>query len=187
MLGDVDNDGIADRLPPNAVQANYFNASSPPPGSALSYKLRFNDANLKFELVPQGNWWIQLILFILLATLPIVSALIVVWTFMGSFYKVKINKVGFKRRSKSPLGRAANHLSTLSFEDFRRKSADNMEMSNYGGVGAVVKRRTVLIATMEYNIDDWNIKIKIGGLGVMAQLMGKALEHQDLIWVVPCV
>lgn len=169
------------------MQANYFNASSPPPGSALSYKLRFNDANLKFELVPQGNWWIQLLLFILLATLPIVSALTVVWIFMGSFYKVKINKIGFKRRSRSPLGRAANHLSTLSFEDFRRKSSDNMEMSNYGGVGAVAKRRTVLIATMEYNIDDWNIKIKIGGLGVMAQLMGKALEHQDLIWVVPCV
>lgn len=106
---------------------------------------------------------------------------------MGSFYKVKINKVGFKRRSRSPLGRAANHLSTLSFEDFRQKSRDNMEMSNYGGVGDMAKRRTVLIATMEYNIDDWNIKIKIGGLGVMAQLMGKALEHQDLIWVVPCV
>ena len=30
-------------------------------------------------------------------------------------------------------------------------------------------RRTVLIATMEYDIEDWNIKIKIGGLGVMAQ------------------
>lgn len=187
VLGDVDNDGVADRLPPNAVQANYFNITAPPPGSALSYKLKFDDANLKFGLEPQGNWWIQLVLFILLATIPIVSALAVVWIFMGSFYKVKINKVGFKRRGRSPLGKAANHLSTLSFEDFRRKSGDSMEMSNYGGVSAVVKRRTVLIATMEYNIDDWNIKIKIGGLGVMAQLMGKALEHQDLIWVVPCV
>ena len=49
------------------------------------------------------------------------------------------------------------------------------------------RRRTVLIATMEYDIEDWAIKIKIGGLGVMAQLMGKNLEHQDLIWVVPCV
>lgn len=45
----------------------------------------------------------------------------------------------------------------------------------------------MLIATVEYNIDDWNIKVKIGGLGVMAQLMGKALGHQDLVWVVPCV
>lgn len=40
---------------------------------------------------------------------------------------------------------------------------------------------------MEYDIEDWQIKIKIGGLGVMAQLMGKSLTHQDLIWVVPCV
>lgn len=49
------------------------------------------------------------------------------------------------------------------------------------------KRRTVLIATLEYDIADWNIKIKIGGLGVMAQLMAKHLTHQDLVWVVPCV
>lgn len=40
---------------------------------------------------------------------------------------------------------------------------------------------------MEYNIDDWRVKIKIGGLGVMAELMGKALGHLDMIWVVPCV
>jgi hypothetical protein len=47
-------------------------------------------------------------------------------------------------------------------------------------------RRKVLVAALEYNIDDWNIKVKIGGFGVMAQLMGKALFHIDLAWVVPC-
>ena len=36
-------------------------------------------------------------------------------------------------------------------------------------------RRTVLIATMEYDIEDWNIKIKIGGLGVMAQYESSCL------------
>jgi alpha-1,3-glucan synthase len=50
---------------------------------------------------------------------------------------------------------------------------------------AITSQRTVLIATMEYNIDDWNIKIKIGGLGVMSQLMGTNIPN--LIWVVPCV
>jgi alpha-1,3-glucan synthase len=49
------------------------------------------------------------------------------------------------------------------------------------------RRLKVLIATLEYDIADWNIKIKIGGLGVMAQLMAKNLGHQDLVWVVPCV
>ena len=48
-------------------------------------------------------------------------------------------------------------------------------------------RRTVLIATMEYEIEDWAIKIKIGGLGVMSSLMANNLGHQDLIWVIPCV
>ena len=47
------------------------------------------------------------------------------------------------------------------------------------------KRLTVLIATMEYEIEDWGIKVKIGGLGVMSSLMGKHLKHQDIIWVVP--
>lgn len=50
-----------------------------------------------------------------------------------------------------------------------------------------LSRRTVLIATMEYDIEDWDIKIKIGGLGVMTQLMGKYLTHDNIIWVVPCV
>ncbi|KAI3398107.1 hypothetical protein diail_9860 [Diaporthe ilicicola] len=186
ILGDVDNDGVADRLAPTALTPNFFNISSTPPGSALSYKLRFNDNTLKFLVEPQGNWWLQIILFILLAVLPVVGGLFAIWTFMGSFYKVKVNKIGFKRRGRSPFGRAANRLPNISFEDFRR-SRDSMELSDVSAGAVAVKRRTVVIATMEYNIDDWNIKIKIGGLGVMAQLMGKALEHQDLIWVVPCV
>ncbi|KAH8750212.1 glycosyl transferase group 1 [Diaporthe sp. PMI_573] len=188
ILGDVDNDGIADRLAPTALTPNFFNITSPPPGSALSYKLRFNDNTLKFVMEPQGNWWLQIILFILLAVLPVLGGLVAIWTFMGSFYKVKVNKIGFKRRGRSPFGRAANRLSSLSFEDFRKpRDSNSMEMSDIGAGAVAIKRRTILIATMEYNIDDWNIKIKIGGLGVMAQLMGKALEHQDLIWVVPCV
>ena len=52
---------------------------------------------------------------------------------------------------------------------------------------AVSGRLTILIATMEYQINDWNIKVDIGCLGVMAQLMSKSLGHQDLVWVVPCV
>ena len=58
-----------------------------------------------------------------------------------------------------------------------------------GNTSAVVEgpRRRVIIGTMEYDIEDWSIKVKIGGLGVMAQLMGKHLAHHDLVWVIPCV
>ncbi|KAH8886391.1 putative cell wall alpha-1, 3-glucan synthase [Thozetella sp. PMI_491] len=182
VYGDVDLDGIIDRMPPSSVALNVLNATEPPPMPALSYKLVFDDHTYSFSMEPQGNMWVQIIIFILLATLPVAGGLLSVWIFMGSFYKVKINKVGFKKRGRSPLRSIGNRLSSLSFENFRHKDDDGMELGAVPG-----KRRKVIIATMEYNIDDWNIKIKIGGLGVMAQLMGKALEHQDLVWVVPCV
>ncbi|KAJ4049008.1 hypothetical protein NW756_006221 [Fusarium oxysporum] len=177
VYGDVDFDGILDRMPPTSLALNVLNATNPPPLPYLSYQLLFNDATLTFTKQPQGSMWIQIIMFILLAVLPVVGGLTAVWIFLGSFYKVKVNKVGFKKQGLNPFGKLANRLSSVSFENFR-----------HGELGAVpLKRRKVLIATIEYNIDDWNIKIKIGGLGVMAQLMGKALKHQDLIWVVPCV
>ncbi|KAK0633963.1 hypothetical protein B0T14DRAFT_561497 [Immersiella caudata] len=182
VYGDVDFDGVLDRMPPSSLALNVLNASGPPPMPALSYKLIFDDRTLTFTKEPQGNMWVQILLFILLAVLPVVGGLVSVWIFMGSFYKVKVNKIGFKkRRGRSPLRNVGNRLSA-TFENFRHKDEEGMEL------GAMAnKRRKVIIATMEYNIDDWNIKIKIGGLGVMAQLMGKALDHQDLIWVVPCV
>ncbi|KAA1127834.1 Cell wall alpha-1,3-glucan synthase ags1 [Puccinia graminis f. sp. tritici] len=48
-------------------------------------------------------------------------------------------------------------------------------------------RRKVLIATLEYEIIDWKIKVKIGGLGVMSSLMGKVMDDLDLLWVIPKV
>ncbi|KAH8908249.1 hypothetical protein BR93DRAFT_895934 [Coniochaeta sp. PMI_546] len=182
VYGDVDADFVLDRMPPSSLAKNILNISSPPKLPALSYRVLLDDTTLTFSMEPQGNIWVQIIMFILLAVLPVLGGLFAVWIFMGSFYKVKINKVGFKKRGRSPFRSAANRLSNISFEALRHKEDDAIELGAVPG-----KRRKVIIATMEYNIDDWNIKIKIGGLGVMAQLMGKALEHQDLIWVVPCV
>ncbi|KAJ9654948.1 hypothetical protein H2201_008910, partial [Coniosporium apollinis] len=74
-----------------------------------------------------------------------------------------------------------------SVVDLSHVGGDLNEVNPLSADAGAPNRRTVLIATMEYDIEDWEIKIKIGGLGVMAQLMGKNLGHQDLIWVVPCV
>lgn len=48
-------------------------------------------------------------------------------------------------------------------------------------------RRKVLIASLEYEIPDWKISVKIGGLGVMASLMGRVMDDVDMAWVVPKV
>ena len=65
-------------------------------------------------------------------------------------------------------------------------SGDNVITGAVAADAGSPARRTVLVATVEYEIEDWAIKIKIGGLGVMASLMAKNLGHQNLIWVVPC-
>jgi hypothetical protein len=52
--------------------------------------------------------------------------------------------------------------------------------------GTRKNRRTTLVATMEYGIEDWVIKANIDGLGVMAQLMGKNLESQNLVGDIDC-
>lgn len=51
-------------------------------------------------------------------------------------------------------------------EETRSSTPTNLPVPT---IALTENRRTVLIATMEYDIEDWNIKIKIGGLGVMAQ------------------
>ena len=109
------------------------------------------------------------------------------------FYKVKFNEIGVAaRRGLIPLSLARRFGRRASDEDSEHVSLLRLEPSSEdvsAGVFPLVSenRRTVLIATMEYDIEDWQIKVKIGGLGVMAQLMGKNLETQNLIWVVPCV
>jgi alpha-1,3-glucan synthase len=193
IYGDIDNDGVVDRLPPSSLTQNVINITKPPPMPALSYKLVFNDATWRFEYIPSGHIGLQILIFVLLAVLPVMSAALAGWVYMRSFYQVKVNKSGFSSKGWMPL--VAGGLSRL---DLRSRGKGGLEMSSLSPLstpttgaaaapGNGAERRTVLIATMEYNIDDLNIKIKIGGLGVMAQLMGSALSHVNLVWVVPTV
>ncbi|KAK3321725.1 hypothetical protein B0H66DRAFT_513919 [Apodospora peruviana] len=191
IFGDIDGDGVVDRLPPSSLANNVVNITEAPPMPALAYKLIYNDATWSYTFEPTGNVWIQILLFVLLALMPIVLAGGALWIYVRSFYQVKVNKSGFTAKGWRPL-----KLGNLSKLDLKSVGKGGVEMSAItppppssamGPFGAGGGRRTVLIATMEYNIDDFGIKIKIGGLGVMAQLMATSLSHLDLIWVVPMV
>lgn len=191
IYGDIDRDGIIDRLPPSSLARNVINITEPPPMPALSYKLVFNDATWRFEYIPSGNVGMQIFIFVLLAVLPVLLAILAGWVYVRSFYQVKVNKSGFSKKGWIPLG--LGNLSKLDLKPLGKgvemntiaPPSQSNALAPVGG--ATGPRRTVLIATLEYNIDDLGIKIKIGGLGVMAQLMGSALTHHDLIWVVPMV
>jgi alpha-1,3-glucan synthase len=192
LYGDIDGDSVLDRLPPSLMVPNVINVTHVPSFPYLSYKLVVRDSDLTYHLVPQGDQRIQLAFFILMWIVPVATGLLAVFVFVGAFYKVKVVEKGIKSNSVS-IGSALLHPMSAIRARRAEKKANSDRSSSEHGDGAVglsdlpPKRRTVLIATVEYNIDDWNIKVKIGGLGVMAQLMGKALGHQDLIWVVPCV
>lgn len=185
VFGDVDGDGVLDRMPPSSLTETDVNITSAPAKPHLAYRLVIQDSTLKYGIVPVGNMWLQLILYILLWIVPVLSGVAVVETFKRSFYKIKFNEVGVGQGSTLAL-LAAKARSAIFSEKDANASRGALIVPGAAGIPGE-KRKRVLIATMEYNIDDWGIKIKIGGLGVMAQLMGTALKHQDLVWVVPCV
>ncbi|TDZ36175.1 Cell wall alpha-1,3-glucan synthase ags1 [Colletotrichum spinosum] len=190
IYGDVDGDSVVERLPPSSLFENAVNITAAPPKPFLAYRVSFNDATFQYRLVPQGNMWIQFLLWLLLFVLPVVGGLAAVQAFKRSFYKVKFNEQGAQATSR--LGMLVEKtrnvfLGAAGAVPLKMRGSSTDLISAAAAAATAGKRKRVLIATMEYNIDDWNVKIKIGGLGVMAQLMGKALKHQDLVWVVPCV
>jgi len=197
IFGDIDKDFVLDRMPPSAMAPTVINVTDGPEYPYLSYRFALDDGTLRYELVPQGDRRVQLAFFVLLWLLPIATGFAAVFVFIGSFYKVKVVEKGIKGPTITLSGvfhqTNAKVRSKVSAMKSRSRRGSLSSASDLGETAAVSlsdlppKRRTVLIATVEYNIDDWNVKVKIGGLGVMAQLMGKALGHQDLIWVVPCV
>ncbi|KZF25449.1 glycosyltransferase family 5 protein [Xylona heveae TC161] len=201
VFGDVDGDSVLDRMPPSSLAGNFLNVSEYPPSPYLSYKISVNDGDYTYTLTPSGNRWHQMILFFLLWFVPVITGALAIWAFMKSFYQVKFNQVGVSQKreliplalrrkfARSGFSAVPDNASgpLLKLGRAMNSSTNVLDTAAVGAAGASTKRRMVLIATMEYDIEDWKIKIKIGGLGVMAQLMGKNLGHQDLIWVVPCV
>ena len=186
-FGDVDEDGVLDLLSPVSLLKNVVNVTGSPPASTLAYRIHVNDANLKYSMTPIGSARIQASIFALMASLPLIMAITCVLMYRTSFYDIKLNKIG--RREKHHVLPVAM---TEKFHTEQWLTPSQWPVMRNRQVAPELPqpappRKSILIATMEYNIEDWDIKIKIGGLGVMSQLMGQHLDHLDLIWVVPCV
>lgn len=157
VYGDLDNDTVLDRSNPSILAENMINVTQFPPSPFIAYKMELNEADLTFKLVPAGSRLVQVLIFSLLWTIPVLTGAISIWAYMGFFYAVKFNKSG--------VGAVKNKV--LSF-GFRRKfeklpdhEAEDMQLSSLGqstmiaGTVPIIslngkKRRTVLIATMEY-------------------------------------
>lgn len=190
---------MLDLLSPVSLLKNVIQLDKYPQSPHLAYSVRINDADLRYFLVPTGSRTAQILIFTFLAAIPILTALAGAWAYQSAFYAVKFNRVGqtekhgFLPFSRPPDLHIERWIPEKISKPFKKRDV-SLEEDTPGqpGIDQVTtivspRRRTVLIATMEYDIEDWAIKIKIGGLGVMAQLMSKHLQHEDLVWVVPCV
>jgi alpha-1,3-glucan synthase len=197
-LGDVDGDHVLDWVPPDSLARNLVSISRPPPKGYIGYRLIVNDATYQYRFSPIGSYSIQVIVSVLLGIVPIVTGVLGIWIFMSIFYQVKFNRRGIDEKSgmltfmrafpESEKTKLHNTFTTLINDS--RDALGISPASPSPGVTSIdlrANRRTILIATLEYEIEDWEIKIKIGGLGVMSTLMAKHLAHHNLVWVVPCV
>jgi len=194
FYGDTDGDGILDRLPPNSAAPNYVNMTAPPK-PYLAWTLIVDDATLSWSLQPRGSSGVGAIMYGLLLSIPIVTGTLAVLIFMWSFYGIRYNQFGAKPTKET------NYFPIIGALTGRKdkEKGDDHTFSEKVSVGhskntEIIgwpedknKRRKVLIATLEYEIIDWKLKVKIGGLGVMSSLMGKSMTDVDLIWVIPKV
>ena len=199
-FGDVDNDTVLDLLNPVTSSDNTIHIMTYPGKGHIAFRFSLNDGSLRYILTPIGSGAIQALLFVLLALIPLITGVAGVWIYLRVFYGVKFNQVGLNvKRGMLPTAlRQKLHLDYTAVEKAMPSPAVNSAGLPSGGllvanhpnssqVAFTMPRRSVLIATMEYYIKDWDITVKIGGLGVMAALMAKNLDEQDLIWVVPCL
>jgi alpha-1,3-glucan synthase len=191
--GDVDGDGVLDRLPPNTAAPVYCNLSAPP-RPHISWTLVVNDADLTWSLEPRGQSAIGAIMYALLLTIPVITGSLAVVVFMWSFYGIKHNKWGMPSKEHASYFPIIGSFGNKSKSDLKDPSIMSEKLFGNHKPTEIVgwpedknKRRKVLISTLEYEIIDWKLKVKIGGLGVMSSLMGKAMSDVDLIWVIPKV
>ncbi|KAF8892560.1 glycoside hydrolase family 13 and glycosyltransferase family 5 protein [Infundibulicybe gibba] len=168
--GDADGDGVLDRLPPNTVAPVYLNMSAPP-SPHLAWSLIVDDQTMTWSLKPRGQSSVGAIMYALLLAIPLITG--------EKFHKLLSYSWRIGQQSTSDL----KDSTPMSEKLFGHKP--NTEI--IGWPEDKNKRRKVIIATLEYEIIDWKIKVKIGGLGVMSSLMGKAMTDVDLLWVIPKV
>ncbi|KPI40742.1 Cell wall alpha-1,3-glucan synthase mok11 [Cyphellophora attinorum] len=189
-FGDIDRDGVLDWLNPTTIARNVINISSAP-AHGIGYRIVVNDGNYSLRLVSVGSVVLQAAIILMVCLLPIGSGILGALSFAGMFYGVKLNKLGTANITKggllSNVTPAWEKVSAVVLRALRRtddpaEAADNAELKITTGT----YDKSILIATIEYEIPRWSVKVKIGGLGAMASLQAKTAEAREFFWVVPC-
>ena len=84
IYGDIDRDSVLDRLPPSSLAQATIDLNGSLPSPFLTWKLSIDDATLRYTLVPTGNRWQQLVAYILMWTIPLLTGALGVWAYLQS-------------------------------------------------------------------------------------------------------
>ena len=120
----------------------------------------------------------SLFFFLALLILPIVTSFVAIWLFKGYSYKIKTNYVGRAQYDRSQLTLVERVKKNLRFQSDSSSKNDTSNTSNLAATSYRHSISTVLIATLEYEIPDWKIKVRIGGLGTISSLMGNHMNDK---------
>lgn len=160
VLGDIDGDSVLDRLPPSSLVSVTLNITEAPPKPYIAWRYHVDDGNLRFRLEPQGNMWLQLSIYVIFWAVPLISGALVARGFIFGFYQVKFNKLGAVTQKIGLLPTAIKRpFKAQNLPSLLRPQPRFLQVEQKPVVD-VIGQRTVLIATMEYDIEDWGIKIK---------------------------
>ena len=122
---------------------------------------------MRWYLEPRGQASVGIITYALLLSIPFITALASVLIFMRSFYGIKHNRYGVQPSNKG------KYFPIMDL--FGKSKSDLHDPEGAGGLfgghkkyhGDIIgwpedknKRRKVLIATLEYEIIDWKLKVK---------------------------
>ena len=88
VYGDVDGDQVLDRLPPSSLANNFINVTLGPEAPYLSWQIVISDGLGRYTLLPMGSRHLQLIMFAMLWVIPLITGILAVVIFKGSFYQV---------------------------------------------------------------------------------------------------
>lgn len=88
IYGDINQDGVLDRIAPQSFATNVITIKEGPKAPYLSWQLEVNDGTLAYNLKPIGSRKVQIIIFFSLLCVPVISGVLAAMAFRSLYYRV---------------------------------------------------------------------------------------------------
>lgn len=163
VYGDINKDGVLDRIPPYSFAVNVLNVTDSPESPYLAWELEVNDGTLRYNFKPIGRRNIQVVAFLSFLLLPLFGGAAAVLAFYRNYYRVSQNTPSYYvfltrlfRLQITLVGVFApsSHKDAVvtSFIALLKTRFSSTEQASKPLLCDKKAQRTILIATLEYTI-----------------------------------